>query len=462
MSLADRGASLQLPLPARVEAFARKHEAGLLVLLLGAGFFGRLAWLFLNSEERLRAHRSEMWHVAAHWAKTGVMADAYGFGSGISSHVGPVNVVIAGTLYRIFGIDTPAAEFSLSLIAAAVAIGLFWFLYKAAGELGIAVAPRLAALAILAVLPLHFYLEVIDFRIREGALAAMLAAAMLWWLLVMDRRGRPSWRVIAGFALLAGFAFLINPGVALGGYAGLGFVILRHIPWPAWPMTAAILLAGFLAVNGAWIVRNFEVYDKFMPSRGNFGLELSTANHAAAVHSADPRSTFQARMREVHPFFSPEAAARYQRYPRDIDYFDALGAETKAWIAGNPRDFAKLTGRHLKELFFPPDWLYNLYSQDQTRTSDRVKQAWAWSFAALGLLGLAVGLVSAPRRYLFVLLSLLPTVMLYSIVQPTLRYAYVLLALITYLALAFLWQLLVRAWPGKSGEMANGADWKTR
>lgn len=59
------------------------------------------------------------------------------------------------------------------------------------------------------------------------------------------------------------------------------------------------------------------------------------------------------------------------------------------------------------------------------------------------------------------LLSLLPTVMLYSIVQPTLRYAYVLLALITYLAVAFAWQLLVRAWPGKPAAMASQTDWKT-
>lgn len=434
--------------PARVGELARRHEARLLVLLLGIGFVGRLAWLFLNTEERLRAHRSEMWHVAAHWAKTGVMADAYGEGSGISSHVGPVNIVIAGTLYRIFGIDTPAAEFALSAIAAAVTIALFWFLYKAAGELGIATAPRLAALATLAILPLNFYLEIVDFRIREGALGAMLSAAMLWWLLVMDRQGRPGWRTIAGFALLGGFAFLINPGVALGGYAGLGFVILRHVPWTGWPLTAAVLLAGFLAINGAWIIRNFEVYDRFMPSRGNFGLEISTANHAAAVDPADPRSVFQARMRAVHPFFSDEAYSRFKAYPRDVDYFDSLGAETRAWIAANPGDFATLTARHVKELWFPPIWLYNLYSQAQPDTTDRIKQAWAWGFAAFALLGLVAGLVAAPRRYLFVVLGMLPTVMLYSLVQPTSRYRYLLLGVITYLAFGFAWRLLERAWPG--------------
>ncbi len=437
-------------LPARIEGFARRNEARLLILLLGFGFVARLAWLFLNTGERLRAHRSEMWHVAYNWSQTGVMADAYGAGSGITSHVGPINVVIAGIIYRVLGIDTPAAEFALSVVAASVAIALFWFLYKVAQELGVATAPRLFALAILAVVPLHFYLEIVDFRIREGALAAMLAAAMLWRLLVMDRNGRPSWRTISGFALLAAFAFLINPGVALGGYAGLGFVILRHIPWKAWPGTAAILLAAFLAVNGAWIVRNYQVYDRFMPSRGNFWLEVSTANYAAAVDARDQRATFVARLRHMHPFFSEQAYARYSAYPNDVAYFDALGAETRAWIAGDPKGFATLTARHLKDLWFPPPWLYRLYSEKQPTAGDRAKQAWAWGFSTLALLGLAAGLFTQPRRTLFVVLSLLPTVMLYSLVQPTLRYRYLLVGVSTYLAIAFLWRVFERARPAAS------------
>lgn len=424
----------------RLEAAAAARERWILAVMLGLAFVVRLGWLFLEPAERLVSHKSEMWHVAATFAATGSLADAYGPGSGISSHVGPFNTIVEGLIYRAFGIGSLTSELILAVLAGTVICTLFFLLYRVAAALGIAVVPRLAALALLCFSPFSFYVEMVDFRIREGAFAATVATALLLWLLRLDAGGRLSWRTVFGFAVAAAFAFLINPGIALGAYAGLGFVALRHMPARRWPAAAGLLLVGFALVNGAWVVRNERVYDRFMVSRGNFGLELDTANHAAAVDPADPRQVFIDRSREIHPFFSAQAFARLKTYPDDATYFAALGDEAKAWIAAHPGDFARISLRHLRELYFPPAWLFDQY--DTGKRYIAPQQALVWSVTAVALVALLIGLVERPRRYLFVVLTIAFPTLLYIVVQPTLRYRYAFAGLLTFLAAGLVWRLL--------------------
>ncbi len=275
---------------------------------------------------------------------------------------------------------------------------------------------------------------------------------MLWWLLRLDAAGgrhtddaEPAaldFRRQLRFALAAGFAFLINPGVALGAYAGLGVVALRHLPPRRWPMLAGVLALGFVMVNGAWIARNAAVYHRLMVSRGNFGLELDIANADSVVAPADPRAAWHARMAAIHPFFSAGALARLKTYPDDATYFTALGREANGWIAAHPADFARLTLRHLRELYFPPRWLFDPYASGIRQIG--LKQAYLWAVTALGLAGLALGLAERSRQYLFVVLTIAFPTLLYIVVQPTLRYRYAFAGLLTFFAAALVWRLVAR------------------
>lgn len=415
-------------------------ERPLVAAMLALGLIVRIGWLFLNPAERLRPHTSEMWHVAATFARTGELADAYAPGSGVSSHVGPFNTMVEGLVYRAFGIGSLTSELVLAVIAAAVVCTLFALLNRIAAALDIPVVPRLAALAVLLFVPFNFYLEVVDFRIREGAFAAMIAAGLLLWSLRLDAGRLLGWRSVARFGLGAAFAFLINPGIALAAYAGLGLVGLRHLPVRRWPVAALLLLAGFIAVNGAWIVRNERVYHRLMVSRGNFGMELDTAFHDAAVDPVDPRAVFIARSQQIHPFFSATALARLKTFPDDATYFASLGAEANAWIAAHPAAAAHIALRHLRELYFPPAWLFDQYGTGEHNTVP--KQVLVWAISALGVAGLGLGLVERPRRHLFVLLTIAFPTLLYIVVQPTLRYRYAFAGLLTFLAAGLVWRLV--------------------
>jgi len=451
-----------------------RHERGLVAGMLVLGFFVRLAWLFLRPTERLIPAKSEMWHVAATFAASGRFADAYAPGSGLSSHVGPFNTAVEGLVYRAFGIGSLPAEVVLAVIAAVTACTLFWLLYRVAGELGIGLVPRLAALALLVFVPFNFWVEMVDFRIREGAFAAAIATALLWWLLRLDAAGGRQGLNAAGrrqglnatpttfdrrsqlcFALAAGFAFLINPGVALGAYAGLGCVALRHLPPRRWLPLAGVLALGFVMVNGAWIARNATVYHRLMISRGNFGLELDIAYADSVVAPTDARAAWHARMADIHPFFSPTALARLKTFPDDASYFAALGHEATGWIAAHPAAAARLTLRHLRELYFPPPWLFDPYESGMRGIG--LKLTFLWTLTALGLAGLLLGLRQRPRQYLFVALTLAFPTALYSLVQPTLRYRYAFAGLLTFFAAAFVWRLaeLVLSSPRKRGPMTS-------
>lgn len=418
----------------------RRNESRLVLVILGLGLGMRVIWLYINPFKRLKPHESEMWKAAVAFAKTGIVQDAYAPGSGISSHVGPAGTMLAGLVYRWFGVGSLLSESIMAVAAAVVATALFYMLYGLARELEIPRVPRLIALCIVALVPVNFFLEVVDFRIRETALSTLFATSGLVWILRMDRQKIVTKGEFIGFGILAGLTFLINPVLSLALYGGIGLVSLRHIVPKRWPAGLAILLCTFIAVNGAWVVRNYQVYDRVMISRGNFGLELAVSNHSEAVAPADARATFISRMEQIHPAFSAAALARLKTFPNDAAYFDSLGKEARLWISEHPSDFVRLSLRHVAELFFPPKWQWNLYNNSSKRSIAALQFTKAFiTIFAIGMI--IVGLYERPRAWMFVVMTVAFPTAVYMLLQPTLRYRYIFEGLFVFLAVALIWRL---------------------
>lgn len=411
------------------------------MLILAVGFALRVVWMLANPAERMVPHESEMWHVADSFARTGTLADAYGAGSGVSAHVGPFNTMLAGYIYRLLG-PGAGAEVTLSVLSISWVLITIAALFFAFRELKVPIVARLCAAGFFALMPLNFYLEVVDFRIREGAFAAMLSAIALLILLRWDRRTELRWPAFFAFACYCGLVFLVSPALALACYAGLGLLILRRFNVSRWPVAAVLIVLGLALVNAPWVWRNYQVYDRFLLSRGNGGLELAIANHPYAVAPEDARATFNKRLQAIHPFFTKEAFARYKQAPNDVVYAEALGQEAKAWILSHPADALTIWVRHLRELYFPPRWQWNIYYAGEPGGM-LVRQAVAYGAVVLAALAFFIALIGRESRYLYALAALAGPTLPYVIVQPTLRYRYQLIALMTFLAFAAL-GLLVR------------------
>lgn len=406
------------------------------LLLLGAA--ERIAWLSTRSEPSYAI--GEAPDIAISLARTGAYANAFSPDSGPSAHVLPISPLIAGGVYYLLGVRTPAAETLLAGWSIGLTLLSFLLLYLIFRELGASRFSRVAALAIACLLPLNVHLETSYFRVWEGALATSTGLAYLLMLIRLDRAPAIDWRAIVGIALAAGLVFFIAPQLGVACYAGAAFLTARRLPPKRWPGAIVAATAGLALFLVPWAIRNEQAMGAPIWLRSNFGLELTLGMNPAAVHTHDPERTFRDRMAEIHPTASDAALARLKAAGGEQAYAEALGKRTKAWIAAHPADAATLALRHLGEMLFPPAWYWS-----ERGSGTIVKLAVAWICAALALLWIAS---IAPRRQptmvypaLMVLLPILP----YMITQPILRYRYVIFGLTLFMACDLAARLPVRS-----------------
>lgn len=416
------------------------HRWQLPVLLLVMGAVLRLAWALPMLSQSYAD--GEIPNAAIAFARTGTIADAFQPGQGPTAHVLPVPVIYAGLVYRVLGVQSPAAELVLVVAAVGAVVGSFGLLYLCFGIMGTDRRMRLLALALLCLVPVNLVVEVAYFRIWEGGISVALGSAFLYALLRLEQRPDVGWRPVTAMALLAALIFFINPVVGVGVYVCALVFLVDRLPARRWPGAALIAALALVLVIGPWALRNQAVMGQPILLRSNFGLELALGNHPAAVNAADPRQVFRERLVEIHPFASKSAYAAMQAEGGEIAYANALGDEAKAWISANPKDFARLTARHVTELYFPPSWQWNIYAGNENAGVGESR--FIGLMAAAGLAGALWAAVAAWRRYRFAVIMLLMPALPYAIVQPVLRYRYVIFALTVYFAADLAGRLLAR------------------
>lgn len=398
--------------------------------LIAGGLTLRFVWLVLVRALLAPLDLGEASAAANALARTGTLADAFAPGSGPTAHLMPVTVTLAGAIQQVFG-DSPATALLLSLWTLAL-LALIWLLARALfAEAGWHRRALIGGLALLCLIPGHIVQEAADFRIWEGGLSALLALANLWLIVTLDKRETIATQPLLLAAALSAVTFFVSPTTGLAIDACWAWLALRRLPFPralAFAATAAAALALLLA---PWVLRNAQVMGSPVLLRDNFGLEIAMANYPGALDPADPRAETLARARAIHPYQNPQALARLRAAGGEVAYAQALGRETRAWIAAHPLDFARLALRHYRQFYFPDRWQGALtnWGAFPTLRIEMIRLV-----AAFGLLGLAVGLVRRRRYYglfaLYLALAGLP----YALVLPIPRYAYVVWPLLAFLA----------------------------
>ena len=409
---------------------------GLIGLLL------RILWV--SRAGRLAPTNSEMFFVARAFAETGRLAEAYGPGSGLTAHVTPAMPLLAGHVYRVFGVGTPAAETALTVISMAFIVAGVLALNFVAKRLAIPPLPRLAAIAFVCLVPLNFHLEMGAFRVWEGAAAtAVLALALAWALRMEGDAGRPRWTSMVLLSAIGAASALLSPPGALAIFGCVGLVALRRRGIPAFIAIAsvsAVLLVGF---SYPWAARNEAVFGQKVWSRTNFGLNFALAFHDGAVSPSDPRKVFAERLAAVDPYTSRAVLAEMKAVGGEAKYSDIMSAQTKAWIGAHPAGALTIAARHVADFYLPPKWLWSVYSDRGTAVP--LKQALTWGITILGLLSMGFRLARRDWRYLYVLAVLALPAVPYLLVQPTLRYHYTVSTLLTLLAADLVYRGLTRA-----------------
>lgn len=411
------------------KAFCARREEAIVFAALALAIIWRAWWV--HTPGRLATIPSEVRNAAVAFAKTGVIADAYGPGQGPTAHVTPVMALYEGVVYRLLG-EGAAAEWVLAGVAIGLVAASAGLLYLCMKRLGAPTEWRLAGLLVVCLLPFNAWLELRDLRYFEGVGAVVVGAALLLRVLQLDDKPTLSLRDAAGIGLGVAFLAMLNPATALGVYGAIGVLILRRSPWRRWPAIAAIMVATLVVVLAPWGLRNERAMGHLILTRSNFGLELAQAYHPGAVDPPDLRAAFIARHEAIHPLANP-AAFENLKAVGELEYSDALGREARAWIAQNPADAAKIALRSFRQFWLPDPWMYSAWSP-QVSTKDLVKTGFVWATTLLAFAAVAAGLISREAKYLYILPALLLPSLPYVMVQPVIRYRYLISSLVIFLA----------------------------
>jgi hypothetical protein len=403
-------------------------EPLIVILMLICGALAR--FVVGNSANSFAPIRGESHNVAVSLAATGRFADPFGYPSGPTAHIGMLTPLPSAFVYWLFGGDSPYAEFVLYSWGAFLVCLSIWLCWRLAVVLGAPRAARVGAVAVAALAPLQFHMEMNENRNWEINLATVV---FIWILLelaksdvnVLTRRSL----VLIGAS--TGFLFILNSASGLGAILSVALFHKLRVPPRQWWIAPLliVLLAGPLA--GFWAMRNMRELGEPILLRDNLGLELALSNYSGAVNAADPSGAYLSRLKEIHPI--PMAAGELDAKGGEVAYYHALGQQVRDWIAAHPWEFLDLCGKRLVEFFLPPRWLWSLFWSGSVHMIG-LRQLVIWA-SALG--GLATLFAMAPwrRPYAYILVAVLGCSLPYILVQPIPRYRYMISTLLIFCAL---------------------------
>jgi len=279
--------------------------------------------------------------VLEHWAFGRIarsIVSGHGFGSpfadtGLSALLPPVYPYLLAGIFKVFGIETRAAVLAtLSLNSVFSALTCMPVFLLARQAFGLRVARWAGWGWVFS--PYGIYYG------ADWAWSTCLVTFELAWLFFFAWRLENSSRTRDWllFGLFAGVAALTEPVVlSVVPFLGLWTLYRRYrleLPWKA-PMLAAAVAA--VAVMSPWLVRNYELFHRFIPVRSGFGLELYIGNNGYSTRWVNS---------SLHPNHSDAELSEYE-HVGEMAYMDHKLQQGKDFIRSHPRWFVWMTFRRI-------------------------------------------------------------------------------------------------------------------
>src|SRR5205085_5173365 len=159
------------------------------------------------------------------------------------------------------------------------------------------------------------------------------------------------------FGLLWGLIALTNPSLLLWlPFCGLWLITIQvraeHSKRVFRQAFAAACI--FVAILSPWVIRNYRVFHRFIPLRGNFGAELRMGNAESAV------GLWRSWM---HPSSNVLELRKYEEMG-EVAYVDAKQREAVTFIRSRPLLFAKLTFKRIVYFWYgtPRDTGFEIFT----------------------------------------------------------------------------------------------------
>ena len=281
------------------------------------------------------------------------LAQGKGFSSPYERETGPTAILppgyplIVAAVFKLFGVTSVASFRVLFLLNVLFATLTCIPIFRLGSLLGPGVGP--IAAWIWALFPNGI---LIPFEwLWDSSLSALLVATLLWFTLELTRSS--TLRQWIAYGLLWGLALMTNPSIA----AGLPILL----PWAAWRTKdsavfrrAGLALAIALVCCIPWTLRNYIVFDRFIPLRSGFGFELYIGNNEnyAEPRVWPPRVSFESEQ------------LRYIRLG-EVPFMDEERAKAFAFIKANPGIALRLSANRVVDFWVGiPDPIRRLRTED--------------------------------------------------------------------------------------------------
>ena len=344
----------------------------------------------------------EMGRVARSIALGQGFSNPYEGNTGPTAWEPPLYPYLMGGVFKVFGIYSRASAWVLltinSLFATLTCIPIYLVAQRTFGE-------RIAYWSAITwgLCPYVWYWSV--HWIWDTTFTPFILACIV--LLAMKLREWPGWQGWALFGALYGIGALANPTMlAFLPFCGLWIWLQRYRK--SLPSLGGVLIASlvfFMALT-PWVIRNYEVFDRFVFLRDDFGLQFRLGNWKGADGML---------MAYLQPNLNRGELEKFQSMG-ELAYAESCKREAFDWVRENPGRFAVIS---LKRFFY----YWNGVPRATSSTSPvdfRTSAFLATSVLALWGLGRAVR-EKIPGAWLFAgLILTYPTV--YYFVYPHARY----------------------------------------
>jgi hypothetical protein len=394
---------LMISNPASIQSpSAKSPDAKYLFVVILIAFALRTAGMWLIHSYRMNLQNDESSHIAASLASGHGFSNPFGGNTGPTAWLGPVYPFLLSRIFLIFGIQTRGSVVAALVVNCFLSAltGLPIFLI-ARNTFGLRVAKW--SLWTWTLLPYTMYWGIR--WVWDTALSALLLTILFWFTLNLARSSTLKKWVLYG--LLWGFAGLTNTAeLAFLPFAGVWICYQQFRQGKPFLRNAVAGALLFLSVLTPWIARNYEVFHKFIPVRGNFGLEFHLGN------SRDANGMWQVWL---HPTQNHGEMLKYQAMG-EVAYIHSKLEETLGFVRQNPGRFAFLTFAHFFYYWSEPPHVEAYFIIYQ------LKVFFALSAAVLAVCGLVLALRQKIQGAVLFLLLLVSYPDIYYITFPHARY----------------------------------------
>lgn len=236
----------------------------------------------------------------------------------------PIYPYLLASVFKVFGVYSYISSVVIRCIDNIFSACTCWPIYTIGAK---AFSKRIGAVAawIWVFSPASLFFSTVwvwDTALSALVLALIVAAAL-------ELRGSERLRSWIGFGAFCALASMVNPAV---------IAILPPLAFCAlWPLRRRFAVVGRLALAGSlifvagitpWTIRNFVVFQKFVPFRSNFGLELWLGNNPLVPQIWTPN---------LHPNEDTLEAAKYAQMT-EIPYMKEKQREAVQFIRTHPVD----------------------------------------------------------------------------------------------------------------------------